>query len=129
MSIRCRNYAAVGHILAQQHHTATGSRGNCGALINADETAATEHRPAWVSKNTAIEKVGRQVKAAGGQRTHVDLRAIPKNNAVGIDEINMSIGFDVAGNCSGISVMNPVQRSPRAIALLVKRKCLAAGEV
>ena len=48
--------------------------------------------------------------AAGKQATHVDDRALPKEDAVGVDEVDLTVGVQAAQNLAGVGVQNAVHR-------------------
>ena len=47
------------------------------------------------------------------KRTHVNLRALPKQNPVWVDQVHLSIGIDLTQNLGAVGVINAVDCNRR----------------
>ena len=71
-------------------------------IDNAAQAIATERAAciSWVG--------GIQVKSSGHQCANIDLRALPKQDAVGVDQVYLSIGVQISVNLASGGVANAV---------------------
>ena len=96
--------AGVGHGGAQQRYIAAG----CGI-----ERAGVAN-PGGAGAGEAVVAGGQigvgDIEGGGDQAADVDLRARPEDQAVGVDEVNLTVGLELTEDAAAIDIADSVDR-------------------
>ena len=80
-------------------------------------------------QHPAVEGVVGNVQGRGVQRLHVELRAVLEQDAIAVDQHDLAVGADRAGDGARVRVPDAVERRPTGVAVLVEHHALAALEI
>ena len=106
-ALGCLNAPLVTDRAAHQRHIATAGRMEAALVDDAACTRAAEAAAAGIEARVT------DVQCGGDQRADVDLCALAKQDAVGVDQENLSVGADASENLAAVVVMDAVDRNGR----------------
>ena len=113
LTIRRLDQTVVGDLRCEhQHATAVGAQDGTGLDIHSTTVSAFEGRITLVAivrrEDTVVDGLLGHVQRGRDQGVHVHLRTAPEQDAVGVDQIHLTVGIEVTEDAAGIGAENLV---------------------